>query len=151
MVENFALHYSGDMVKDTKNSGRDVHGIVTMASILEREVKSEKDRKLVADIFYRRIQHGMPLQADSTVNYSTGKSDLQAQAADLNIDSPYNTYNHTGLPPGPISNPGLVSLRAALYPEANPYWFFLTTPDGTVMYSRTFQEHVMNKLKYLKK
>jgi len=151
MIENFALHYSADMVKDTKSSGRDVHGIVTMASILEKEVRSEKDRRMVADIFYRRIQRGMPLQADSTVNYVTGKSDPQVRASDLENTSLYNTYRYKGLPPGPICNPGLTSLRAALYPETNQYWFFLTKQDGTVVYSKTFQEHVENKLKYLKK
>lgn len=151
MIENFALHYSADMARDTKNSGRDIHGIVTMASILEREVQSEKDRRMVADLFYRRIQRGMPLQADSTVNYITGKNDPQVRGVDLDNDSLYNTYKYKGLPSGPISNPGLISLRAALYPLANDYWFFLTKPDGSVVYSKTFQEHVLNKLKYLKK
>lgn len=105
---------------------------------------------MVADIFYKRLVKGMALQADSTVNYVSGKSVSQASADDLKIDSPYNTYRYKGLPPGPICNPGLSAILAAIYPTPNPYWYFLTTPDGKVIYSKTHDEHVAAKAKYYK-
>ncbi|MBI4252787.1 endolytic transglycosylase MltG [Candidatus Uhrbacteria bacterium] len=151
MLENFAEKYTADMVAETLAQKRDVHAIVTLASLLEREVQGDRDRRMVADIFYRRLEKGMPLQADSTINYITGKKDARARLTDLEIVSPYNTYRNKGLPSGPIGNPGLSSLQAALSPIKNPFWFFLTTPDGEVIYSKTFEEHVKNKLKYLKK
>ncbi len=110
----------------------------------------EQDRALVADLFWRRLKIGMALQADSTVNYITGKNDSVVSLIDLQKDSPYNTYKNKGLPPGPINNPGLSAIRAAIYPKANQYWYFLTTKDGQVIYSRTFEEHVANKRKWLK-
>ncbi len=124
---------------------------LVLASIIEREVQSQIDREMVADIFYRRLSVGMPLQADSTVNYITGKKDSQALLRDTAINSPYNTYRYRGLPPGPISNPGLSALKAALNPRPNTYWYFLTTPEGKVIYSTTFEEHVRNKHTYLSK
>lgn len=150
MLENFADKYSAEMAAETLKVKRDVHAIVTLASMLEREVSGDRDQRLVADMFYRRLARGMPLQADSTINYITGKRDASARLADLEIVSPYNTYRNKGLPPGPIGNPGLASLQAALSPIENPFWFFLTTPQGEVIYSKTFEEHVKNKLKYLK-
>lgn len=151
MLENFEAHYSPAMAAQTKALKRDMHDSVTLASILEREVRGEKDRRIVADLFYRRLVKGMPLQADSTINYITGRKDAQARLVDLEIDSPYNTYTHKGLPPGPIGNPGLEAIQAALSPIENPFWFFLTTPEGEVIYSKTFEEHIKNKLKYLSK
>lgn len=148
-LENFARQYSGEMERETRVQSRSIHDIVTMASILEQEVRGMKDRQMAADIFYRRIKAGMPLQADSTINYITGRADPGARASDLSVDSPYNTYRHKGLPPGPICNPGLDAMKAALTPTPNLYWFFLTTPSGEVIYSKTFQEHVQNKIKYL--
>lgn len=124
--------------------------ILILASILEREVQRNEDRSKVADIFYRRMMSGMPLQADSTVNYITGKKTPSASALDISLDSPYNTYKNHGLPPTPICNPGLSALMGALHPTPNSFWYFLTTPDGTVVYSKTFEEHVRNKKKYLK-
>ncbi len=151
MLENFARQYAGDIEKETSAQSRSVNDVVTLASILEQEVKSGKDRRMVADIFYRRIKGGMPLQADSTINYVTGRADPGARASDLVVESPYNTYRNKGLPPGPICNPGIDAIRAALTPAANPYWFFLTTETGEVIYSKTFEEHVRNKIKYLSK
>jgi UPF0755 protein len=148
-LENFSRHYSGEMRESTEQQLKTIHEITTLASLLEKEVKKTTDRRKVADIFYRRITAGMPLQADSTINYITGKSDPQARLDDLAIESSYNTYAHKGLPPGPIGNPGLDALRSALTPLENPYWFFLTTPEGDVIYSKTFEEHVRNKVRYL--
>ncbi len=123
---------------------------VILASIVEREVQSDEDRAMVADIFWRRLQVGQALQADSTINYVTGKGDPAVSAQDLSLNSPYNTYRYRGLPPGPISNPGESALRAVVYPRQNPYWYFLTTPQSKVIYSKTFAEHTVAKQRYLK-
>ena len=92
----------------------------------------------------------MPLQADSTVNYVTGKSVSRASTDDLGVDSPYNTYKYRGLPPGPICNPGISVIQAAIYPTKNNYLYFLTTPDGEVIYNETHDGHVADKTKYYK-
>ena len=103
----------------------------------------------MADIFNRRMAIGMLLQADSTLNYAIGGKNASLTTEELLIDSPYNSYKYAGLPPTPISNPGMSALRAAVYPEPNDYFFFLTSPDGTAYYAKTLDEHTKNR-KYLK-
>jgi len=139
---------SADFLAEINRQKKTVHEILTLASILEKEVSTENDRKIVADIFYKRLEIGMALQADSTVNYASGKSVPRASGKDLETDSPYNTYKYKGLPPGPICNPSLSAIKAAIYPAKNDYWYFLTTPDGKVIYSKTHDEHVKAKAKY---
>ncbi|MBI4272323.1 endolytic transglycosylase MltG [Candidatus Uhrbacteria bacterium] len=149
MLLNFDKKFSSEMKHDIQNNGRTIHEVVTLASIIEREVPKDQDRVLVSDIFLRRLKKNMALQADSTVNYVTGKSSPQVSLSDTSIDSPYNTYKYRGLPPGPIGNPSLSSLRAAIYPQPNPYFYFLTGKDGRVHYSKTFEEHKKKKDMYL--
>lgn len=149
MLDNFNRKLTADLREEIARQKKTIFEIITMASIIEREVRSDEDRAMVADIFWRRLQAGMPLQADSTVNYITGKYTTRASATDLQIDSPYNTYKYPGLPAGPIGNPGLSAIRAAIYPKPNNYWYFLTTNDGKVIYARNFEEHKANKAKYL--
>lgn len=134
---------------DIAVSGYTLHEVVTIASLLEREVRHPEDMAMVSDVIRKRLEDGMPLQLDATVNYATGKSDPGVSLADTQVDSPYNTYKYTGLPIGPISNPGDAAFDAALNPQENPYYFYLTTPDGTVIYARTNEEHVQNKARYL--
>lgn len=124
--------------------------LVILASIIEREVQTDEDRALVSDIFHRRLEIGMALQADSTVNYVTGGNSPSISFDDRAIDSPYNTYKYAGLPPGPISNPGIASIIAANNPQSNDYWYFLTTAEGKVIYAKTYEEQVANKATYLK-
>ncbi|OGY45940.1 MAG: hypothetical protein A3J62_04055 [Candidatus Buchananbacteria bacterium RIFCSPHIGHO2_02_FULL_38_8] len=150
MLDNLDRKLTLELRTEIEKQGKTIHEILTIASILEKEVSTDADRKMVADIFYKRLAAGIPLQADSTVNYVTGKGVSRASAEDLEIDSPYNTYKYRGLPPGPICNPGLSSIMAAIYPTSNPYLYFLTTPDGKVIYSKTYEEHVAAKLKYYK-
>ncbi len=121
-----------------------------LASIVEKEVPTADDRALIADLFLRRLKSGMPLQADSTVNYALHKSELKLNANDLAVASAYNTYKNASLPPGPIANPGLSAINAVLKPKTNSFWYFLTTKDGVVIYSRTLDEHNEMKAKYLK-
>lgn len=139
-------------IRDEINaSGRTLDDVMIVASIVEREVRSEEDRAKVADIFWRRLDHGWPLQADSTVHYVVGKKgDVFTTSDDRGTDSPWNTYKYPGLPPGPISNPSVESILATVHPEKNPYWFFLTTVDGEVKYAKTVEEHTTNVQKYLR-
>ncbi len=119
---------------------------LVLASLLESEVKTAEDRKVVADLFLRRLAVGMPLQSDATLKYALGVKKRQYSGADLDVVSPYNTYANKGLPPGPISNPGLTAIDAAVHPTANTYWYFLSNTDtGKTVFSTTFDEHVVNK------
>jgi UPF0755 protein len=139
------------LLEDIKKNGHTVHEILTMASIIEKEVSTPEDRKKVSDLFWRRVEAEMGLQADSTVHYLSGREgDVFTKAKERQIDSLYNTYKYRGLPPGPISNPSVSSIEAAIYPVKNDAWYFLTTSDGTVIYSKTLDEHNMNVAKYLR-
>ncbi len=136
--------------EDLRRSGKSEQDMVTMASILEGEVRTEEDRRLVSGILWKRIEKGMYLQVDATFSYLIGKGSAELTMTDLSLDSPYNTYRHKGLPPGPINNPGLDAMRAAINPEASPYYFYLSDKDGNTHYAKTFDEHKDNKAKYLK-
>lgn len=127
-----------------------VHELLTLASVIEREVRGAEDMRYVADIFLSRMEIGMPLQADSTISYYLGKTSAELTTDDLRADEPFNTYTRVGLPPGPISNPGMNAIAAVLHPVSNPYLYFLTASDGTVVYASTFEEHVANKQRYLR-
>lgn len=150
MLTNFETKFSPELRAEAAAKGRSVHQIVTMASIIEREVRGDEDRALVSDIFWRRVAAGRGLEADSTVNYVIGGSSASVSLKDTKIDSPWNTYKYRGLPPGPIGNPGLSAILAALRPKANPYWYFLTDKEGNVHYGKTLAEHNANKAKYLR-
>lgn len=131
--------------------GRSFEEILIMASIVEKEVITVKDKAMVADLFWRRIADGMPLQADSTLTYVTGKGSDTLTLAELkDKDNPFNSYVFKGLPPTPISNPGLVSIQAALSPEPNSYVFFLSDKEGNTHFSETYKEHLRLKEKYLR-
>lgn len=132
-------------------AGYTTHELLTLASIVEREVRQPDTMKNVADIFLKRLEIDMPLQADSTVNYITGGTDPSISLEDRdNTDSPYNTYKYPGLPPGPISAPSMNALTAVLNPTHNEYYYFLTTDEGVIYYAETYEEHLVNKNTYLK-
>lgn len=130
-------------------SGRSLSDIVIMASIIERETVTSADRRIVSGILWKRIKLKMPLQVDAAFNYVNGKSTYDLTLNDLQIDSRYNTYKYKGLPPGPIANPGLDTILAALEPTETPYLYYLSAKDGTMHYAKNFEEHKKNKLKYL--
>lgn len=121
-----------------------------MASIIEKEVQTPEDMKRVAGILFNRIRIGMPLQVDSTLTYINQKTSATLTTADLKMNSPYNTYTHKGLPPGPICNPGIHAILAVLHPTPSQDFYFLTTKNNTVMYAQTHDQHVANKQKYLR-
>lgn len=150
MLANFEAKLTPELRAEIAARGRTVHEIVTMASVIEREVRSDEDRAMVSDIFWKRVDDGQGLQADSTVNYITGHSKPSVSVEETKIDHPWNTYKYRGLPAGPIGNPSLSSIVAAIRPKANPYWFFLTDPEGKVWYGRTFEEHQSNRLNHLR-
>jgi UPF0755 protein len=150
MLGNFDAKLTPELRAAIAASGRTVFETVTMASIVEREVRGEEDMRRVADLFWRRLDVGMALQADSTVNYVTRKGLPSVTYEDLEVDSRYNTYKYPGLPFGPIGNPGLQALRAVIDPLPNDAWYFLTDPEGTVYYAATFDQHIVNKNRHLR-
>jgi len=123
--------------------------VVTMASIIEREAKVASDRPIISGVFYNRLKKGMRLQSCATVQYALGKTKEKLLNKDLETPSPYNTYLHEGLPPGPIASPGKSSLEAALYPTDTDYFYFLAKPDGSHYFSKTLAEHNAAKRKYI--
>ena len=148
MLDNFGRKVTPKLREEIAQQGKTLHEVLTFASIIEREVPDGPDRPKVAGVFAKRLEIGMPLQSDATVNYVTGKKEPRPSADDLRQESLYNTYIHKGLPPGPINNPGLSAIVAALNPESVPYLYYLTTPEGVVIYSRTHDEHVQAKARY---
>ena len=133
-----------------KNSNRPITDIVTMASLLEKEANDTKSRQIIAGILWRRIALKMPLQVDAVFPYIIGKNSLQLTRTDLKVESPYNTYTNRGLPPGPITNPGLDSIYAAATPVASNYLFYLSDLQGNFHFSATYPEQLANQRKYLK-
>ena len=139
----------GTMTDNFKNKAGDVgKEIVIMASLIEKEVPNSDDRKIVSGILWKRLKLGMALQVDAVFPYITGKQKVLLE--DLKIDSPYNTYLHKGLPPGPISNPGLDAIEAAKNPKETLYLYYLSGNDGKTHFAKTFAEHLKNKEKYLR-
>jgi len=132
-------------------SRRPVAAVVTLASLVERETPKPEERPLVAGVFENRLHKNMPLQCDPTVIYALeqrGRYNGTITTADLHIDSPYNSYTHTGLPPGPIGNPGEASLRAAYQPAHTNYLYFVANTQGGHFFSATLAEHNNNVIKY---
>lgn len=135
------------MEDDAKRQGRDFRDVIILASIVEKEAANADDRKIVAGIYLNRLKKGMLLQSDATVNYVTGAGRARPVLKDLEADSPYNTYKHKGLPPGPICNPSLESIEAALNPTATDYLYYLHDDAGKSYYAKTLEEHKQNRFK----
>jgi UPF0755 protein len=136
--------------EEIASSGKTLSDIVTMASIIEREVQTDQDMAMVADILQRRIDIGMPLQVDATFMYFLGKGSFDLSIQELRTDHPYNTYTRKGLPPGPIGNPGARSIEAVLRPIKNDYLFYLSDKQGITRFAKTHDGHVRNKNIYLR-
>ena len=130
-------------------SGHSLSDVVTMASLIEKEGRSSTVRHMIAGILWNRIERKMPLQVDAVFGYIFDRTTYSPSFADLKVDSPYNTYTHTGLPPGPIDNPGLDSLDAAANPTKTQYLYYLTGRDGLMHYATTYAGHQANQKKYL--
>ncbi len=137
-LENFGQKLTPDLRDEIKKQNKSIFEIVTMASLLEKEIISFEDKQIVSGILWKRLKAGIPLQVDATLLYP------------LEDNSPYNTYKHLGLPLGPICNPGLESIKAAIYPQNSPYWYYLSKPNKETVFSKTLEEHNLAKAKYLK-
>ncbi|MFH1392790.1 MAG: endolytic transglycosylase MltG [Patescibacteria group bacterium] len=148
MINNLNNKLTPDLKLAIKNSSYTTYEILTMASLVEKEVSKDSDRPIVAGILWKRLKAGMPLQVDATLVYITGRNEIGD--SDKKIDSRYNTYFYRGLPNGPIANPGISAIKAALFPEASPYWYYLSAKDGTTIFSKTLEEHNRARAIYLK-
>ena len=149
MLTTFQAKVVVGLAEDLKNSGRSLHEAVTMASLVEEETRTDEERAIVAGILWKRQDEGMGLGVDAAVRYIQNKPTGALTVADLNVDSPYNVRKFRGLPPGPIANPGLKSIEAALHPKDTPYWYYLHGSDGTIHYAETNNEHNLNRVDYM--
>lgn len=142
MAEQFWGVFDASWRARADSLGRSIHEIVTLASIVEEEARVAAERPVIAGVFWNRLERGMPLEADPTVQYALGGHRERVLYRDLEVDSPYNTYRYPGLPPGPIASPGRASLEATLWPDSVPYlYFFATGEGGAHTFSETFEEH----------
>jgi UPF0755 protein len=140
MVEQSNIVIS-DHGKEINHSGYSLFQVITLASMIEEESLREQDRKKISGVFQNRLAQGMKLDSDPTVKYARKDFNVQVLYADLEFDSPYNTYRNKGIPIGPITSPGEKSIAAALKPEKMDELFFYARPNGEVIYSKTLQEH----------
>ncbi len=149
MLKNFTNKINEETIAEAKKSGKNFYDVLTIASILEKEAQTTEDKKMVADIIQKRLSAKMPLQLDASLEYVLHKNTFELTKKDLTLDSPYNTYKYKGLPETPISNPGIKSIRAALNPTANDYWYYLSDKAGFIHYSKNYEEHKNKKAEYL--
>ena len=153
LVRNFSLHMSVELREGFARQGLTVYQGVTVASLVEREAVEEQEQPIIASVFINRLNAGMKLDSDPTVQYAIGFNPAQGtwwtnplSAADLQFDSPYNTYKYGGLPPGPIASPGATALHAVAFPAQTSYYFFRARCDnsGLHLFAETFDQHLSN-------
>ncbi len=148
MVARFRQTAPKNIDEQAQRLGLDAHSLVTLASLIEKEAKLNSERPLVAGVFYNRLRRNMPLQSDPTAVYGAAGPRHRITRRDLHRRSPYNTYLKAGLPPGPIANPGLASLKAALNPARTSFLYFVAKNDGSHFFSRTLEQHAQAVRKY---
>ncbi|TSC52128.1 MAG: hypothetical protein LiPW39_610 [Parcubacteria group bacterium LiPW_39] len=149
-LDNFDRKLAPALREAISRQGKTIYEIVNLAALVQQEAVSEEEMPLIAGVFVNRLRLGMALQSDASVNYVTGKKERQPTWDDTKVASPYNTYLHTGLPPTPICNPGIEAIKAAVYPQASDYLYFLHPFNSSAIYSKTMEEHNKNKEKYLR-
>jgi UPF0755 protein len=149
MLGNFDKKITEEMRAEIKKQGKTIFEIVTMASLIEKEVNTYEDKQIVSGVFWKRLKSGMGLDSCASIAYILGVDKWRYSYEDTRTPSPYNTYLNRGLPLGPIANPGLDSIKAAIYPKASQYWYWLSTPEGQTIFSKTLEEHNIAKAKYL--
>jgi UPF0755 protein len=150
MVRRFHERFDAERHRRTAARGMSVNEVVTLASIVEKESALAAERSVIAGVFYNRLRIDMPLQSDPTVIYAAPDFQGDLTRADLTRPSPYNTYLSAGLPPGPIANPGLAAIDAALAPTETPYLYFVSRNDGSHAFSVTLAEHNRAVARYQK-
>jgi UPF0755 protein len=145
MQAEFRKNYPPEYEARAHELGMTERAVVTLASLIEKEAVAPEERARIAGVFYNRLRKHWLLESCATVQYALGERKTRLSLADTRIDSPYNTYRYPGLPPGPICNPGSACIRAALYPEATHDMFFVASGTGTHVFSRYYQDHLVNK------
>jgi len=158
MLQAFDENVTQELRQEAAGAGLSLHDVVTIASIVEREAQKAEERPIIAQVFLKRLRLGIPLEADPTVQYAiatdaasvreSGYWKRELTLADLEVDSPYNTYRVAGLPPGPIANPRLDSIVAVIRPAKTNYLYFVAKPDGSHAFAQTLEEHLENVRKY---
>ncbi len=149
MLKNFESKLTSALRSEIAKRGASIHQIVTMASLIEKESRTSEEKPIIAGILWKRFKEKMALGVDATVRYAVKKWTGQLTLDDLSTNSPYNTRKNAGLPPGPISNFSVDSLKAAIMPKDSPYYYYLHGSDGEIHYAKTNEEHNTNKAKYL--
>lgn len=148
MLEEFQTKINSipDLEAKLQEKNLSLHELLTIASLVEKEVVVDEERALVAGVIYNRINQDMKLEIDATVQYLLDRPKERLFYKDLKVKSPYNTYLNKGLPPGPIASPSLRSIEAALNPEASEYLFYVTKKDGSSghLFAKTYKEHQQN-------
>jgi UPF0755 protein len=143
MLDRFdQVVWRGSFERQTRVGGRSLAEILTLASLIEGEARRDNERPLIAGVLLNRLNEGMRLECDATVQYALGQRKGRLSYEDLKVNSPYNTYLHAGLPPGPINNPGNASIEAALHPRLNAYLFYVARKDGSHIFTHTYAEHL---------
>jgi UPF0755 protein len=157
MEDNFKQKFAPDLQEAAKKAALTQEEVVILASIVEKEASGDQDRDLIAGILLKRFKKDWPLQADATIQYILGYEEEEKSwwkknltAEDKKVKSPYNTYLNLGLPPKPISNPGLASIKAVIFPKNSDYWFYLHDEKGQAHFAKTAEEHQENIARYLK-
>ncbi len=150
MLKQFDKIFTEKYYKKADDMGLSINEVITVASIVEREAKTEDDKKKVASVIYNRLEKGMPLQMDSILAYITGEEKIKASLEDTQVKSSYNPYTNKGLPPGPICSPSLESIKAALYPDDTDYLYFVASEklDGTNVFSEDYETFLKDKAKF---
>ena len=150
MLKRFETVWDEQFAALAKSQNRDVLEVITTASLIEEEAQVATERARVAGVIENRLSRNMLLQIDATVLYALGINKPQVTYADLKVESPYNTYLHLGLPPGPIACPGKAAIQAALHPEQHHYLYYVARGDGSHEFTATFQEHLAAQKRYAK-
>lgn len=144
MLKNFDDHLTEEMKKGIDEENLSIYQFVTLASLIEKEAKYEKDRPLIASVFLNRLDKHMKLQSDASISYAMGTHKAAYSIAETRYDSPYNTYMYEGLPPGPIGNPGMDCMNAVLKAPHTSYLYFVADEDGHNYFAATYEEHMKN-------
>ena len=142
MADEFDSRLTDEMRARAKEMNLSIYDLITLASLVEKEVRYDEDRPIVAQVFLKRLQLEMPLQSDATLQYLMDAPKEDVTIDDTKIDSPYNTYQNAGLPPGPVANPGIAAIEAVLYPADTDYLYFVADRDGHNHYAYSYEEHL---------
>ena len=142
MTEAFDSKLTPELRERAAERELSIYELITLASLVEKEARFDEDRPIIAQVFLKRLRVGMPLQSDTTLQYLLDGPKEDVSIEDTKMESPYNTYQHQGLPPGPIANPGMAAIRAVLYPADTGYLYFVADRQGHNHYSMSYEEHL---------